>query len=1214
MSIKAPFSGRKTNDLDARIKMEAARLKQEQDAATYASSLANPVEQKETNLGIGNSEKMSWQEVDLNNNEEVLNAPSIESRNAEIINADNPTDAIVKQIIDAGGVLPDTGASTEFSNDEGVVREKAEEERVFQIENADKTGNQFSERVDSEGNKEFEFFNVLDTAPKYEGDMDSVDRLNWNIQKVRNNKAAASSQDTLSSFIARGEIHRTGFQELITPLMQDQTPLGLQVQTVLRQTGIVDENGSVTTIAANAMTATILSAIKNVVNKEDLRITKAERVYSAGEMSRENLESATATRQNLSEEKIDPNDIINGLGAGVINRLRSDPDELASGIISGFGGAAKKVDENVLSTLNTLIYALMQREGMFNKIEGEENILISADGAVMFENMREILDDLDIRDLTLRSKIPVLYPGEERKAGFRKKGDVSQSNKMSKNVSVEQMVKNTLASIPMTIIPERYEMARLLVESIIISDDGVNVRGFKGEVEGGRRYSGSLAAKTLGLDEAKWRAAYANARKNMADDQAALTANLVMIREAKKILKLMRFAAEEVGGVYYNKQFHASSVGRFFIRNTDINPQLSKLARMFVGNANTVVINPKIDKGQDIWADWSYIIGKNLLPLHLNGRGQSLTSGVRTEDMGWNAIQKPAMEILNNPNHEVYQQWVGVGKKISEVGIEVIQGNRDLNALKQGLGDKIFNDIFDSEGSGNSGDWGYPFQSYLDVYEMDNARKNGSSFKPKAQVQHDGKQNGIAIQAMQFGRRTILRSVGVMYSDENDVIPFGDIRDRFLLKMAMGIKVAFLHDLPRQAYWEQVLARIGDSKRQKEIGKDISKTPLMETSYGKYEGFNEETAINFIEKYSKASPDGEMLLEGKPEGLGIYSLDDQIIDLNDIITETLREVLNLRSQQIMKTAGEMWSMLGTDVVLKGPLGTDIYMGSMERKTVKDDATGEVIELPINILGETVNIPLTRMESTGSARSRNRKMIRDPKAKNGWRLEEQTKFGQEVANQLPVLTIQQIDAAVMAKTIKEVNEDRVQIGKPPKFVIPIHDAIITDATSVKDYHATINRQFRQVNNEYSVTKAIREGLENSRSNAIYELNKNPNKLIRMDDDSKYRAIHDALGRLYKKEILKQKLRKDSDEEKMAGLRKKTNLSQKDPYKIVSFAMKEGWKPDGSGSMTQTNIGYLITLFFQGNGIIERLKEEEKQATASRNSIYNYILRKILYQYN
>jgi hypothetical protein len=203
---------------------------------------------------------------------------------------------------------------------------------------------------------------------------------------------------------------------------------------------------------------------------------------------------------------------------------------------------------------------------------------------------------------------------------------------------------------------------------------------------------------------------------------------------------------------------------------------------------------------------------------------------------------------------------------------------------------------------------------------------------------------------------------------------------------------------------------------------------------------------------------------------------------------------------------------------------------------------------------------------------------------------------------------------MANTIKEVNKDRYDVGKPPKFVIPVHDAIITDATSVRDYHSTINRQFRKTNNEYSVTKAIYEGLTKAKSKAITELGRNPEKEEPLNYDSQFRAIHDALIRLVEKEKNKGKPTKETDEEKIGGIRKQVNLSQKNPSNLLRVARAHGWKEDGSGFVKHKHITALINEFFLGNNILAKLREENKMAQADRGKLYNRILAMILYQYN
>ena len=100
-------------------------------------------------------------------------------------------------------------------------------------------------------------------------------------------------------------------------------------------------------------------------------------------------------------------------------------------------------------------------------------------------------------------------------------------------------------------------------------------------------------------------------------------------------------------------------------------------------------------------------------------------------------------------------------------------------------------------------------------------------------------------------------------------------------------------------------------------------------------------------------------LKGKPDVAGEYTRDDMIGDLNSVITETLREMLNLKEQQIVKVAGEMWAMLGVDASLRGPLGNTIYMGSFERQA-QLDTNGKAITVPINLAEGVVAVSYTHL--------------------------------------------------------------------------------------------------------------------------------------------------------------------------------------------------------------------------------------------------------------
>jgi len=90
--------------------------------------------------------------------------------------------------------------------------------------------------------------------------------------------------------------------------------------------------------------------------------------------------------------------------------------------------------------------------------------------------------------------------------------------------------------------------------------------------------------------------AFSNAKKIFCEVRAVDAqdqANKVMRMQARKIVRAMDDATANQGKVYYNKYMHASSVGRYFVRNTVLNYQTDKLVRNIVGSAKKVLVNIK---------------------------------------------------------------------------------------------------------------------------------------------------------------------------------------------------------------------------------------------------------------------------------------------------------------------------------------------------------------------------------------------------------------------------------------------------------------------------------------------------------------------------------------------------------------------------------------------------------------------------------------------
>jgi hypothetical protein len=477
----------------------------------------------------------------------------------------------------------------------------------------------------------------------------------------------------------------------------------------------------------------------------------------------------------------------------------------------------------------------------------------------------------------------------------------------------------------------------------------------------------------LGLNEAKWLEARENAKKRYGENifKANEQADKVMRMRARSILRTMNDASQNLDKVFYNKYQHASSVGRFFVLNTVLNAQQDKsLSRGMVLGARKLIVdlkNPLKGESNNVFKQWKYIIGKNLLDPDLN-KNYNPTNGLRTEDMTWGSIEKLSNEVFNNPNGGVYNRWLKTGQ-----ALKIALANNDMPALKRAIGETHTSSFL------KSGEWGFKLQSYIDFANYHEAKTNGTTFEMRATTQHDGKQNGIAIQAMQNGDpKKMLERVGMLFNpNAGSVIPQGDIRDSFLEKFIAQSKVAFDNDIEKQDFWADFVNTIKDRKKfspedRANIVKALSKTPLMETSYGMPIQYHMETALKFLDNEGTG-----LINEIKSRNTDVYSNVDEkqnridlVSDLNKLIGLGLKATLDLEMQRLYKKAGMMWAMLGTTPRMKGPLGTDIFMGTNEHfKTGKTVA----VEGPD---GAMKILELTQVRSTGSAPKLTRNRVYD----------------------------------------------------------------------------------------------------------------------------------------------------------------------------------------------------------------------------------------------
>ena len=386
-----------------------------------------------------------------------------------------------------------------------------------------------------------------------------------------------------------------------------------------------------------------------------------------------------------------------------------------------------------------------------------------------------------------------------------------------------------------------------------------------------------------------------------------------------------------------------------------------------------------------------------------------------------------------------------------------------------------------------------------------------TTFKPQALMEIDGKQSGIAIQARQNGDTELLKLVGLMYATEDNVIPFGDIRDLFAEKAEEAIGDLYPSDEYKRTLWSNIFDDIksgplinGEKVSSAAVVKELVKQPLMETSYGKSKDFHFESAENFIDGQY-----GDVILErikGVSNLMPNYDATQAKNDLKNIIAETLGITLDLDHQQLMKDTGLFFSMLGMTPSFEGPLGNTLWMGSKEFQE-----SGQSITVATS--RGNVNVPLGSMKASGNKRSKKTKIL-DEETKL-WRESDPTPYGQEVSNQFPVLSIQVIDAAIMATAINRVNAFRKKKGyQSAKFMLPVHDAIIADATSIKAYHAAVNKAFDDVNDSWHPDEAMADGLNKAYAEKIQSIK--DNKIYTVTAESyQWRSLYAYVFNKFKK---------------------------------------------------------------------------------------------------
>lgn len=767
-------------------------------------------------------------------------------------------------------------------------------------------------------------------------------------------------------------------------------------------------------------------------------------------------------------------------------------------------------------------------------------------------------------------------------------------------------------------------------------------------------------AKRIGLDVATWQRHYHNARINGQEHaDAADQADAIMASKARRLLKEVEYGVQLAGRTLYMRKLYATSTSRFHDRNTIISPQANKFVRNILGSALPIMIDVRNNNEiHQVWKylmGRTLLNSNDLAPI-----SAKYDNEVTVEDMGFNETLKLAEEkifkerydtlvklgkqvrdIIKNPNKEFSKQLEDSFNDLGEQKLAnklndpeewgfVLKALLDIaeydnHRLAAGLGaDRVTvrkgtPEIVKSLPTDNNGNMLSPralqlqslledaminqdqdaiqtITSDLEKEMMDTKIKYpetvtyGPVFRPKLLGKFDGKSSGQALQGALFGNEEVMKKTGIMFESFENVVPFGTIRTQFLDRIVPRkpedksiLKGIFNKEDEKLSFWTSFFEQVMASDNRKLLETSLAKKPIMETSYEKSTMFQHKAAREISFNFNLEQQLKDSVLAGR------YPLKEAILDLNEIIKSTLEETLSLENQKLMRDIGAVWGLLlNRKARFITPTGKTIAIGSRNRVESEKSITFPTAT------GETT-VPIYRYKYTSTDKTK-----KEPKVYNPEKMHMEaggtTRYTQEVANQLPVLVIQAIDASIMAMTFNSVNEGL----DTPLYAIDIHDALMLDARSTKAYHTTYNRILEELvsptsPNGYKVWKSIAKPIQNELISIRDELKNNSTPMQINFENMETRGIHQILND-FEQMRLGNQIGFDYTTNLLKGTKGAKGLekSKQSALAILKYAKDNGWTPEG-GVMPANKVNQLIfdmvTKYYM---IDKRLKDAQTDA--------------------
>jgi len=440
----------------------------------------------------------------------------------------------------------------------------------------------------------------------------------------------------------------------------------------------------------------------------------------------------------------------------------------------------------------------------------------------------------------------------------------------------------------------------------------------------------------------------------------------------------------------------------------------------------------------------------------------------------------------------------------------------------------------------------------LDTLKVPLKNDNTTRFEITTLAKPDGKQSGPTLQSLQNGDLEIASRTGIIYSSLDNVIPEGDIRSLFYERFVQQANARFESDLDKREFWNTVIKMMADSNDPNGLIKELSRTPLMEYTYGKFHFFNQGHILNFLR-----TPFGERVM-GAAASAGIpgyaptpndpNGFRGLVKDFNELTGVALTQTMNVDHQSLLSDIGLAFAMMsGESASFTGPLGDTVYLGSRKRKK-----TGREISIPF--ARGRLGVDITTSQAVSSARPEKRNRTFDD-ATLRFSIADPLAHGKQLANQLPVLTVQSLDAAIIANAIYRVNKGRED---NPAWALFIHDSIISDVDGAIPYMRAYNDSLAKLaipesKDYWRISTSVESAYARARTAWRKRLlTGDPKPLeVSAEDDNNFVAMYDYLTRAFNQEIKTDELKRLIKQVQQFGWQFEKPVLLLEPARIVKI---------------------------------------------------------------